>query len=305
MCRVQTVTPSRTRTVVLTIVALLAFAGNSLLCRRALTATAIDPATFTTIRIVSGAVVLLILAVAQGKRRNAVSADDVDAHAPPRLIRGSWPSAAALALYAIGFSLAYVQLTAGTGALLLFGAVQASMISWSLLRGERLAAAQWCGLLIAYGGLIALVLPGLTAPPLAAALLMLTAGAAWAVYTVRGKGAAHPIAVNAGNFGRAVPFALVTSAAYVRSTSVDTGGVWLAIASGALTSGLGYAVWYAVLPRLRGTIAATVQLAVPAMTAVGGVVLLGEALSVRLVACAAAILGGVALVLRSARPGVK
>ena len=274
------------RTGLLTVLALIAFAGNSLLCRLALTRTSIDAASFTTIRLVAGAVVLILLVTlrAGGPRPS-----------------GSWPSALALFVYAAGFSFAYVKLTAGTGALLLFGAVQATMISVGVLRGERLTAVQGSGLLLAYAGLIGLVLPGLSAPPLLSAALMISAGAAWGVYSLRGRGADDPTAVTAGNFARAVPMALVLSAAASAQRSVDVAGVIYAVTSGALASGVGYAIWYTALRGLRATNAATVQLSVPVLAALAGVVLLNEPLTMRLTLAGPAILGGVALVVLTRR----
>lgn len=269
----------------LTALALLAFAGNSLLCRAALRDTAIDPASFTLLRVVSGALVLGLL---------------VGLRAPRALPAGSWTSATALFAYAIAFSYAYVGLSAGTGALILFGAVQASMLGWALLRGERFSALQMLGFAVAIAGLIGLLLPGLSAPPLGAALLMLLAGVAWGVYSLRGRGAGDPTAVTAGNFLRAVPMVMVASALALMlvpdAVRVDASGSLYAIASGALTSGLGYAIWYRALPQLRASTAATVQLSVPVITAVAGVVLLSEPLSLRLVLASVAVLGGVALV---------
>ncbi len=264
----------------------MAFAGNSLLCRLALTRTAIDAASFTSIRLLSGALVLVLLV-----RLRA------GGHRP----LGSWPSAAALFVYAAGFSLAYVRLTAGTGALLLFGAVQATMISVGVLRGERLSAVQGVGLLLAYAGLIGLLLPGLAAPPLVSAALMLSAGAAWGVYSLRGKGAGDPTAVTAGNFLRAVPLAFVMSLLTASHLSLDATGAAFAVASGALASGVGYAIWYTALRDLRATNAATVQLSVPVLAALGGVIVLHEPLTLRLTIAGAAILGGVALVVLTAR----
>lgn len=275
----------RSSLVALTLLALLAFAGNSLLCRVALRDTAIDPASFTLLRVASGALVLALLV---GLRTAAA------------LRAGSWTSAAALFVYAIAFSYAYIGLSAGTGALILFGAVQASMLGWALLRGERFGAVQTLGFVLAIAGLIGLLLPGLSAPPLGAAFLMLLAGIAWGVYSLRGRGAGNPTAVTAGNFLRALPmavaasaFALVLAPAAVR---VDVPGSLYAIASGALTSGLGYAIWYRVLPQLRASTAATVQLSVPVITAIAGVALLSEPVGVRLVLASVAVLGGVAMV---------
>lgn len=281
---------SRHRLVVLTLLALLAFAGNSLLCRIALVGGGIDPASFTTIRIVSGAVVLWALA----RGRGGAAAGS-----------GSALSALALFGYAAAFSFAYVGVTAGTGALLLFGAVQATMIGVGLWRGERFSARQWAGLALALAGLLILMLPGVSAPPLGSALLMLLAGAAWGVYSIRGKGQGDPLQVTAGNFLRAVLPAVALSAALLPWAVLDARGVALAVASGALASGVGYAIWYAVLPRMNVTAAATVQLGVPVVATLGGVALLGEALDARLVLASAMVLGGIALVVLRAQAAAR
>lgn len=270
------------RTVALTSVAMIAFAGNSLLCRVALRETDIDAASFTSIRLVSGAFTLWLLV--QLRNENAVG-------------RGSWGSALALFTYAAAFSFAYLGLSAAMGALLLFGAVQATMISHGLVMGERMRRLQWVGLVLAFAGLIGLLLPGLTAPPLLSSALMLSAGVAWGVYSLRGKGAGDPTRVTAGNFARAVPFTLVLSVLMAGNVNLDASGTGYAIASGALASGMGYAVWYMALPLLKATSAATIQLSVPVLAAVGGVLLLSEPLSWRLVIAGVAILGGIALVI--------
>lgn len=276
------------RLLILTTTALLAFAGNSLLCRAALVDTTIDPASFITVRLVSGALALwLVVRWRQGRGA----------------CEGSWPSALALFTYAAAFSFAYVSLPTGTGALLLFGAVQASMIAWGLLRGERFRALQIVGLLLALAGLVGLLLPGLSAPPLPGALLMIAAGVAWGVYSLRGKVAGNPLRVTAGNFVRTVPVALAMSLLFVNSARVDTAGLLYAGASGAITSGIGYAIWYAALPHLKATSAATLQLTVPVIAALGGTVWLGEALSWRLVLAGLTILGGIWLVIMKNRGG--
>ncbi len=274
------------RVAVLTSLAMLAFAGNSLLCRLALAHTAIDPASFTAIRLVSGAA---MLSLAVRLRNGHWSAG------------GSWASAFALAAYAVGFSFAYVGLSAATGALLLFGAVQATMIGVALRRGERLHAAQLLGLALAVGGLVALLLPGLAAPPPGRAALMLGAGIAWGAYSLRGQGAGEPTAANAGNFLRAVPLALGLGLALAHGKSLDRAGVLYALASGALASGVGYALWYAVLPSLRSTTAAVVQLCVPALATLGGAWLLAEPVTTRVLLASAAILGGIGIVVRGRR----
>jgi drug/metabolite transporter (DMT)-like permease len=270
------------RVVILTCLAMLAFAGNSLLCRLALKSTGIDAASFTSIRIVAGALALwAIVRIRDGKTAPA----------------GTWASAFWLFAYAAGFSFAYTTLPASTGALLLFGAVQATMIGYGLWKGERLGAVQVAGVLLAFGGLAGLLLPGLAAPPALGAALMLFAGVAWGVYSLRGRAAGDPTRVTAGNFLRAVPFALLVSLAVGMPASVDPAGVACAVASGALASGVGYAIWYTALGGLKATVAATVQLSVPVIAALGGVAFLGEALTMRLIVSSAAILGGVALVI--------
>jgi drug/metabolite transporter (DMT)-like permease len=272
----------RERVFALTLLAVIAFAGNSLLCRLALKQTGIDAASFTFIRIVSGAVVLWLIVRLRGGTRSAA---------------GSWSSALALFAYAACFSFAYARLSAATGALLLFGAVQATMIGYGLWGGERLRPWQVAGLLCAFAGLIGLLLPGLSAPPLDGAVLMLGSGIAWGIYSLRGKGAGDPIGVTAGNFLRAVPLAAGLSIAMLPWASLDSAGFWYAILSGALTSGVGYVIWYTALRGLNATTAATVQLSVPVIAAAGGIMLLGESITPRLLIASAAILGGVALVI--------
>ncbi|MDB5915977.1 MAG: EamA family transporter [Massilia sp.] len=277
----------------LTALAMIAFAGNSLLCRVALVHTGIDAASFTSVRLVSGALVLwLIVSFFSFKRGQAGPA-------------GSWTSAFALFAYAACFSFAYVSLSAATGALLLFGAVQTTMIGFGLWKGERLRGQQVAGLMLAVAGLLGLLLPGLSAPPPAAAALMLSAGVAWGVYSLRAKGAADPTRITAGNFVRAVPFAILLSAvmfARHSGNAADARGIGLAIASGALASGVGYAVWYTALRGLNATTAATVQLSVPVIAAFGGIAFLGEAITLRLLFTSIAILGGIALITLAPRP---
>jgi drug/metabolite transporter (DMT)-like permease len=273
---------SRARILVLTSLAMLAFAGNSLLCRIALKQTGIDAASFTTIRLLSGALMLALLV--RLNRRSSAGA-------------GNWPSALALFVYAAGFSFAYVRLSAATGALLLFASVQATMITYGVCKGERLRRLQLVGFVLALSGLVGLMLPGLAAPPLGSALLMLGAGAAWGIYSLRGKGSGDPTAVTAGNFLRSVPIAVALSLLMLNHVSLDRAGMAYAVLSGALASGIGYAIWYRVLPAMKATHAATVQLSVPVIAALGGIVVLGESLSVRAVLASTAILGGIALVI--------
>ena len=273
----------RSRVVLLTLIALIAFAANSILCRLAFERSDIDAASFTTIRLLSGALMLwLIVALRSGARG----------------IGGSWPSAAALFAYAAAFSFAYVSLPTGVGALLLFGAVQATMILAGLRDGERMGGRQITGLVLALGGLGYLMLPGLSAPPLGGSLLMLAAGIAWGVYSLRGRerGTADPIGATAGNFLRAAPLGIGLSAAALPWLQVDAVGAGYAVLSGALASGAGYAVWYAALRGLAATHAATVQLSVPVIAAAGGALLLDEPVTLRLAFASVAILGGIALV---------
>ena len=277
--------PTAWRTLGLTGVAMVAFAANSLLCRLALQGQAIDPASFGSVRLASGALVLALLVRARP--------------AAAREARRDWVAASMLWLYVACFSYAYLWLSAGTGALVLFGAVQMTMFGVGLARGERFSAVAWAGLALAVGGLVALVLPGVSAPSPAGAALMALAGVAWGVYTLRGRGAGDPTAVTAGNFLRAAPMALAVSVLMAAHFHASARGIALAAASGALASGLGYAVWYAALRGLSALRAATVQLSVPPLAALGGVLWLSEPLTARLATSSLAILGGIALVLAS------
>jgi drug/metabolite transporter (DMT)-like permease len=269
---------------------MIAFSSNSLLCRAALRDTDLDAATFTFVRIFSGAVALWIIL----KFRGSTS---------PRA--GDWASALALFVYAAAFSFAYKTLSAGTGALLLFGAVQATMIFWGFRKGERLDVIQIAGLLIALIGLVVLVLPGISAPPLIGSVLMLGAGVAWGIYSLRGKSVGNAIAATAGNFLRAVPFAALVSIVAFRSARLDSLGVTYALISGAITSGLGYVLWYLALPVLSSINAASVQLSVPVIAATGGILLLSEPITLRYVIASIAILGGIFLVVIEKQRGEK
>ena len=273
---------SNLKTATLTLLAMIAFASNSLLCRLALKDTAIDAASFTTVRMLSATLMLgLLIGFKPSVYRN----------------NGNWPSALALFAYAAGFSFAYIHLSAGTGALLLFGAVQATMISVGIYKGERLAGWRLIGFGLAIGGLVALLLPGLSAPPLLSAISMVGAGVAWGIYSLRGKGVGNPIAATAGNFLRTLPLTACLSLLMFQQMAWDAPGLVYAVLSGALTSGIGYAIWYQVLPVLKSTTAATVQLSVPMFAAAGGVLLLSEPLGWRLLVASLAILMGIALVI--------
>ena len=291
---------------------MIAFASNSLLCRVALKQNDIDAASFTFVRIFSGATALWLLTCVRRK----ASADRTPAvltgrffisalvSQRPLLQDGSWSSALALFVYAAAFSFAYVALSAGTGALLLFGAVQATMILWGLHRGERLNTTQIVGFIVAVTGLVVLVFPGLSAPPLAGSILMLGSGVAWGIYSLRGKGERNAATVTAGNFLRAVPFATILIVFFAPWAHVDLAGIAYAITSGAVTSGLGYVIWYSALPGLKTASAATVQLSVPVLAATGGILLLGEPITARYMLASVAVLGGIGLVVASPHPQI-
>ncbi|AYQ40479.1 membrane protein [Burkholderia aenigmatica] len=270
------------RVVALTSIAMLAFASNSLLCRLALQAGRIDAASFGSLRLVSGALMLAIVARI-GARRPAPPAD--------------WPAAAMLFVYVTCFSFAYLTVSAATGALILFGAVQLTMFAAGWHAGERFAATGWAGFGAALGGLVYLVSPGLAAPTPQGAALMTAAGIAWGIYSIRGRRPVDPVAATAGNFLRAAPLALALSVALAARFHVTPAGAALAALSGALTSGLGYVVWYAALRHLTAMRAAAVQLSVPPIAACGAVLFLSEQPTWRLALASAAILGGVAAVL--------
>jgi drug/metabolite transporter (DMT)-like permease len=261
---------------------LVAFAANSVLCRLALGPGAIDASSFSMIRLTSGALMLWIIVMALKGRGSPAS-------------RGTWISAAMLCLYAVAFSFAYVNLATGIGALILFGAVQATMIIAGFRSGERLSTPQWIGLACAGGGLVYLVSPGLTAPSPVGSGLMTLAGVAWGVYSLRGRSSGDPVLATAGNFARAVPLAFAVSLLFLAGVHLSLKGVALAVVSGAVTSGIGYVFWYAALRGLQATRAAVVQLSVPALAAFGGVLFLSEPLTIRLAVAGTVILGGVGL----------
>lgn len=273
--------PTPARTAVSTGLALLAFAANSILCRFALRPGAIDAASFSTVRLISGAITLLALSRwTQGSFQRPA---------------GSWVSALALVLYALPFSLAYNGLNAGTGALILFGCVQLTMMAGAIRGGERPRPWQWIGALSAMAGLLYLVLPGIAAPPPMSAALMALAGVAWGVYSLLGRGVANPLAQTTGAFVRAVPLAVALSVISASHVHVERSGMALAVTSGAIASGLGYVIWYSALRGLTATRAAVVQLTVPILAALGGALFLAEVLSARLVVAALLVLGGVCL----------
>jgi drug/metabolite transporter (DMT)-like permease len=277
-------TPQVSRTPLLTVVAMFAFAANSLLCRLALGEQQIDAASFTAVRVVSGAMTLTLFMLPHWRRSGRFSGMD-------------WRAAVMLFAYMIFFSFAYLSLSAGTGALLLFGAVQLTMILAALRTGERFTPWSWTGLLLAIAGLVYLVSPGITAPDPVGAVFMLVAGLAWGLYSLLGRRASDPLQATAHNFLLAAPLAIAASVLFIGDFHISARGLVLAVASGAIASGLGYVIWYAALRGLTSTRAATVQLSVPVIAAIGGVLMLSEPVTLRLVLASAATLGGIALVL--------
>jgi drug/metabolite transporter (DMT)-like permease len=275
------------RTILLAATAMVAFAANSLFCRLALADDHIDAASFTGIRLASGTLVMLLLCKSVTQPGN---------------LNGNWISGLALFCYAMLFSLAYTGLSAATGALLLFGAVQATMIGYGLFAGERICMIQAGGAILAVAGLVYLMLPGLAAPPFAESAMMLSAGIAWGIYSLRGRRATSPRFATAGNFLRALPFVVPAYLFALRDLHWDYMGIIYALSSGTLASGIGYAIWYAVLPSLPATSAAMLQLSVPILAAFGGVMFVGESFTARLAYAAMSILGGVGIFILN-RPG--
>jgi len=277
-------------TVLLTVIAMVAFAANSLLCRQALGQGLIDAATFTAVRVISGAAMIGLIVMLRRRPRDRSTAN--------------WRSAAMLFTYMTFFSFAYLSLGAGTGALLLFGAVQLTMFIVALRQGEHFPILSWAGLTLAILGLVYLVSPGVTAPDPLGALLMAVAGIAWGLYSLSGRGGGDPLEATARNFVYSVPLVLIVSLFFLADFHTSSYGLALAVASGAVASGCGYVIWYAVLPNLTATRAATIQLSVPAIAAFGGVLMLSEQLTLRLVLASAATLGGVAIVLAQRAPKI-
>ena len=269
------------RTIALTTLALVAFASNSLLCRIALDGGMIDPASFTSIRILSGTLVLAVIAWLSGWRHTKGV--------------GSWLSGLLLFVYAVAFSFAYTQMSVATGALILYAAVQASMMSIGLRNGERLRPLEWIGVVSAVAGFVGLLLPGITAPPLWGAVLMSIAGIAWGLYSLRGRDSRVAIFDTARNFVWAAPFAIATSMMNLNAMKLTTAGIFLAVISGAVASGIGYVIWYAALRGLSALQASLVQLLVPVIAATAGVIILTEPVTLRFLVAAALILGGVSL----------
>lgn len=272
------------KVIVCTLLALLAFAGNSILCRLALAGDSIDPASFTVIRLVAGMLVLLIAVTVNTKRRATDSS-------------GSWRAALMLFVYAATFSYGYVSLDTGTGALILFAAVQITMILVSVASGNRLHYSEWLGLLVAFSGFAYLVAPDLSTPSLKGLMLMTLSGAAWGLYTVFGRSSQNPLRDTAYNFLRTSPFVLLLLFLSFQGAHITQQGFWLAALSGAIASGAGYAVWYVALGGLSVTQAAVVQLLVPALAAIGGVTFTNEPITIRLLESSVLVLGGILTVI--------
>ncbi|MEO9273276.1 DMT family transporter [Marinomonas sp. 5E14-1] len=283
------------RLYVLIALSLLAFAANSILCRLALDGGLIDPANFTMWRLVSGAITLALLCVLQSMKQNSISLKKV-------WLEGSWLSAFSLFIYAIGFSYAYVTLETGIGALILFGAVQLTLILMAVWAGQKLKSLEWIGLIVAFASFVYLVFPTLSSPSLIGFILMTFAGIAWGLYTWRGKISSLPLFATASNFIRTVPILIIAliCIGFLEGYSLTTGsseGIIFAIVSGALMSGVGYALWYAVLPSLSASLAAVLQLLVPIIATIGGVIFASEAVTLHLIIATAGVLGGVLLVI--------
>jgi len=273
------------KTIIYTALALLAFAANSVLCRMALGNAAIDASSFTILRLLSAMVMLAIILSFNRPK------DD------QKLSKGSWSSALMLFIYATCFSFAYISLPTATGALILFGAVQITMIAMHMVAGNRLHLSEWLGLSLAFGGFIYLLLPGLSTPSLAGFLLMAAAGIAWGFYTIKGQQSVNPLRDTAFNFGRTLPFIIVLVILFLHQNHITTTGLILAILSGAIASGIGYTLWYMALDGLSASEAAVVQLLVPLLAAAGGIWFVSEAISLRLMLAGLMILGGMMIVI--------
>lgn len=259
---------------------MIAFAANSVLCRLALGDKTIDASSFTVIRLLSGAIVLLVLIKLNNKINSTAT-------------KGSWFASSMLFLYAITFSFAYITLDTGTGALILFGAVQLTMILLSLISGTRLHITEWTGIIIAFMGFVYLILPGVTTPSFLGFILMTVAGIAWGIYTLIGRGSKSPLTDTAYNFLRTVPLVILLAIIAISQAHYSYEGILLAVLSGGIASGIGYSIWYSALGGLSATQAAVLQLLVPVIAALGGVIFVSEAITLRLVIAATMILGGI------------
>lgn len=273
------------KVLITTLFALMAFAGNSVLCRLALGEKLIDPASFTTIRLFSGVTLLIILTSITKKKETSKS-------------NGSWLAASMLFIYAVTFSFGYVSLDTGTGALILFGAVQITMIICSVVSGNKLHISEWLGLLVAFSGFAYLVIPNLSSPSLVGFILMTISGIAWGFYTLAGRGSKNPLGDTAFNFLRTLPFILALIIFSLKDFYLSPEGVLLAVLSGAIASGVGYFVWYIALGGLSVTQAAVVQLFVPIIAALGGILFTNEQITQRLIESSILVLGGILAVIK-------
>jgi drug/metabolite transporter (DMT)-like permease len=275
------------RIMMITLLALFAFAANSLITRFALEKTTIDEASFIMFRVVSGALFLWLFLVIKKDKKI--------------LQNGTWFAAFSLFIYAVSFTYGYGLIAAGTGALLLFGSVQITMTIAGYREGDRLNVIQLLGFALALGGLVILMLPGISAPSFMGAFLMCISGVAWSIYTLQGRGVNNPAAATTGNFIKAAPMALLLwLIVYVSANDIinlASDGVIYALISGIVTSGIGYIIWYSVLPELKATQAAIIQLSVPLFVTLAGAILLNESITLRIVIASFAILAGTFLVL--------
>lgn len=272
------------KALVFTSLALIAFAANSVLCRLALGGKVIDAAGFTSVRLLSGAFVLFCILKLRYPKKASPS-------------KGSWPAAFMLFLYAVTFSFAYLTLSTGTGALILFGSVQITMILRSLFSGNRLLPIEWMGVIVAFSGIVYLALPGVTAPSFSGFSLMTAAGIAWGLYTLKGRGSKDPLSDTTYNFLRSVPFVMMLGLLFFKDVHISARGILLAVMSGGITSGIGYTLWYTALRKISATQAAVVQLSVPVIAGFGGVVFVSEQISLRLTLSALLTLGGILMVI--------
>jgi len=271
------------KTSLLTVLALIAFAANSVLCRLALGNESIDASSFTGIRLLAGAITLLILLSLQGGNKAATS-------------KGSWTASFTLFLYAIMFSYAYLSLDTGTGALILFGSVQITMIILSLMSGTRLHLIEWSGVLLAFTGFVYLIFPNITTPSINGFIMMTVSGISWGIYTLKGRNSKNPLMDTTYNFVRSIPFVVILAALTMHNASYSSEGIILALVSGAITSGVGYTIWYIALGGLSSTQAAVIQLSVPVIAAIGGVIFVSEVITIRLIISATVVLSGILMV---------
>lgn len=275
------------KTILFTGLALIAFAANSVLCRLALGESAIDASTFTIVRLLAGAIVLtVIMSISKIKSNSNTNSST----------KGSWPASIALFIYALTFSFAYVTLDTATGALILFGSVQIAMILMSIFSGNRLHISEWFGMAIAFTGFVYLILPGVTTPSVIGFLLMTVSGIAWGIYTLKGRGSKNPIMDTAFNFLRTMPFVIILAIVTFKYAHYSSEGILLAVLSGSIASGIGYMIWYSALSGLSVNQAAVLQLLVPVIAAVGGIIFVSESISFRLTVSSAMILGGILMV---------